>query len=96
VEAVAEGVADYLVGHHPGMPRLGDTQEAVAAAGGLVDALHDGIITAACGFDGVVAAITPVAGDDADTPADWSVTFWTEDERSVRRSRRGPTMRHIA
>jgi predicted enzyme related to lactoylglutathione lyase len=27
----------------------------------------------------VVAAITPIAGDDADTPAHWSVTFSTAD-----------------
>jgi hypothetical protein len=52
VEAVAEGVAHYLVDHHPGMPRLGETQEAFLAAGGLVDALHDGIITEAGGCPG--------------------------------------------
>ena len=46
VEAVAERVAHYLVGHHPGMPRLGETQEALVAAGGFVDALHDGIFAA--------------------------------------------------
>src|SRR5213079_1977556 len=33
----------------------------------------------AAGFEDVVAAITPIAGDDADTPAHWSVTFSTED-----------------
>ena len=27
----------------------------------------------------MVAAITPIAGDDADTPAHWGVTFSTED-----------------
>jgi len=33
----------------------------------------------AAGFEDVVAAITPVAGDDAGAPALWSVTFSTED-----------------
>jgi hypothetical protein len=38
VEAVAEGVADDLVGHHPGVPRLGQAEKAFVTAGGLVDA----------------------------------------------------------
>jgi predicted enzyme related to lactoylglutathione lyase len=33
----------------------------------------------AAGFEDVVAAITPINGDDADTPAHWSVTFSTDD-----------------
>ncbi len=33
----------------------------------------------AAGFEDVLAAITPIAGDDADTPAHWSVTFSTDD-----------------
>ena len=33
----------------------------------------------AAGFEDVVAAITPIAGDEADTTAHWSVTFSTED-----------------
>jgi uncharacterized protein len=33
----------------------------------------------AAGFEDVVAAITPIAGEDADTPARWGVTFSTED-----------------
>jgi len=33
----------------------------------------------AAGFEDVVAAITPISGDDADTPAHWSVTFSTYD-----------------
>ncbi len=45
VEAVAEGVADDFVGHHPGVPRLGQAAQALVAAGGGVDALHGGIIT---------------------------------------------------
>jgi predicted enzyme related to lactoylglutathione lyase len=33
----------------------------------------------AAGFENVVAAITPIGGDDTHTPAGWSVTFSTED-----------------
>ena len=33
----------------------------------------------AAGFEDVVAAITPIAADDLDTPAHWSVTFSTAD-----------------
>jgi predicted enzyme related to lactoylglutathione lyase len=33
----------------------------------------------AAGFEDVVAAITRISGDDADTPAHWGVTFSTED-----------------
>jgi hypothetical protein len=33
----------------------------------------------AAGFEDVVAAINVIAGDDADTPAHWNVTFSTED-----------------
>jgi uncharacterized protein len=33
----------------------------------------------AAGFEDVVAAITPIAGDEADTAAQWSVTFSTDD-----------------
>ena len=45
VEAVAEGMADELVGHHPGVPRLGQTQQSFVAAGCLVHAGHDAIMT---------------------------------------------------
>jgi predicted enzyme related to lactoylglutathione lyase len=37
----------------------------------------------AAGFEDVVAAITPIAGDDADTPAHWSVTFSTDDANAT-------------
>ena len=33
----------------------------------------------AAGFEDVLAAITPIVGDDADTHAHWSVTFSTDD-----------------
>jgi hypothetical protein len=35
MESVAERVADYLLSHHPGVPRLGQAEQAVAAARGL-------------------------------------------------------------
>jgi hypothetical protein len=41
---VAEGVAHHLVGHHPGMPRLGKQEQTRVAAGGVVHALHGSII----------------------------------------------------
>ena len=40
MDAVVERVADYLVGHHPGMPRPGQPEQALAAARGLIHALH--------------------------------------------------------
>jgi hypothetical protein len=40
MESVAERVADDLVGHHPGMPRLGQAEQALAAARGLIHTLH--------------------------------------------------------
>jgi hypothetical protein len=38
VKAVAEGVADDLVGHDPRMPRLGQPEQALVTAGGFIDA----------------------------------------------------------
>jgi predicted enzyme related to lactoylglutathione lyase len=35
------------------------------------------------GFIDVVAALTPIAGDDADTPPHWSVTFGVDDAEST-------------
>src|SRR6266571_6398477 len=40
MESVAERVADYLVRHHPRVPRLGQAEQALAAARGLIHALH--------------------------------------------------------
>jgi hypothetical protein len=45
MEAVAEGVADHLVGHHPDMPGLGQAKQTLGTAGSLAHALHDTIIT---------------------------------------------------
>jgi hypothetical protein len=49
---MAEGMANHVVGHHPGMPRLGHTQQTLVTAGSVVHALHDPIITHACGVLG--------------------------------------------
>jgi hypothetical protein len=40
MESMAERVPDDLVGHHLGVPRLGQTEQAVAAARCLIHALH--------------------------------------------------------
>jgi hypothetical protein len=45
VEAVAEGVPDHLVGHHPRVPRFGQAEQALVASGGVGHALQGGIIT---------------------------------------------------
>src|SRR5688572_14161068 len=41
METVAERMADHLVGHHPRVPRFGQAQQALAAPGSLIDAVHD-------------------------------------------------------
>jgi hypothetical protein len=40
MESMAERVTDYFVCHHSGMPRLGQAEQALAAASGLIHALH--------------------------------------------------------
>src|SRR5712672_1336835 len=45
VEAVAEGMADHVVGHHPTMPGAGKTAQAVVAARRLENSLHASIMT---------------------------------------------------
>src|SRR5882724_8866757 len=45
VEAVAERMADHVVGHHPTMPGAGKTTQAVVATGGLENSLHASIMT---------------------------------------------------
>ena len=47
VEAMAEGMCDYLVGHHATMPSVGKTAQAVASTDRLEDSLHAGILTIA-------------------------------------------------
>src|SRR6516225_8695003 len=45
VEAVAERVGDYVVGHHPTMPGVGKTAQAVVATRRLEDSLHASMMT---------------------------------------------------
>src|SRR4029077_3805329 len=45
VEAVAERMADHVVGHHPTMPGAGKTAQAVVATRRLENSLHASIMT---------------------------------------------------
>jgi hypothetical protein len=45
VEAVAECMADNVIGHHPTMPGVGQTAQAVCATCCLEDRLHDTMMT---------------------------------------------------
>jgi hypothetical protein len=45
VKAVAEGMADHVVGHHTTMPSLGQTAQAVVATRRLEYSLHASIMT---------------------------------------------------
>ena len=45
VEAVAEGMSDHLVGHHPTMPGISKTAQAVVATRRLEDSLHKYMMT---------------------------------------------------
>src|ERR1700674_2622866 len=45
VEAVAERMADHVVGHHPTMPGTGKAAQAVVATRRLANSLHASIIT---------------------------------------------------
>ena len=45
VEAVAERMADHVVGHHPTMPGASKTAQAVVATRRLEDSLHASMMT---------------------------------------------------
>jgi hypothetical protein len=45
VKAVAERMADYVVGHHPTMPSAGKAAQAVASTRRLEHSLHASIMT---------------------------------------------------
>jgi hypothetical protein len=45
VEAVAEGMGDHVVGHHPTVPGVGKTAQAVDAPRCLEDSLHASMVT---------------------------------------------------
>src|SRR5690348_998071 len=40
MEPMAERVADYLIGHHPAVPRLSQADQALAATGRLIHTSH--------------------------------------------------------
>jgi hypothetical protein len=50
VEAVAERMADHVVGYHPTVPGGGKTSQAVVATRCLEDSLHASIMTIAPGL----------------------------------------------
>jgi hypothetical protein len=45
MEAVAERMADHVIGHHPSMPGVGKTAHSVFATGCLKDCLHASMMT---------------------------------------------------
>jgi hypothetical protein len=45
MESVAERMGDHVVGHHPTMPGIGKTAQAVAASGRFEDSLHASMMT---------------------------------------------------
>jgi hypothetical protein len=45
VEAVAECMADHVVGHHPTMPGVGKAAQAVVATRRFEDSLHASMMT---------------------------------------------------
>jgi hypothetical protein len=45
VEAVAEGMADHVVGHHPTMPGVGKAAQAIIATRCFGDSLHASMMT---------------------------------------------------
>src|SRR5215470_6901477 len=45
VEAVAERMADHVVGHHPTMPGIGKPEQAIHSIHRLEDSLHRSIMT---------------------------------------------------
>ena len=59
METVAEGMADYVVGHHPTMPGGVETVQAVVSAPGLEDSKHVSIMTILAG-----SCKTTMADDD--------------------------------
>lgn len=63
MEAVAEGMADYLIGNHAAMPRLGEGPQALNASCRFEDgsrAIHDGDI--------LVASHAPQCANRGDRP----------------------------
>jgi hypothetical protein len=64
VEAVAERVADHVVGHHPTMPGAGKTAQAVVATRRLENSLHASIMTIVPCLCKTMAALSGVYAHD--------------------------------
>jgi hypothetical protein len=62
VEAVAERMADHVVGHHPTMPGAGKTSQAVVATRCLEDSLHASIMTIVLSLFKTIAAASSAGG----------------------------------
>jgi hypothetical protein len=45
VETVAEGMADHVISHHPTMPGVGETAQAIVSTRCLEDSLHTSMMT---------------------------------------------------
>ena len=62
VKAMAERMADHVVGHHPTMPGAGKTAQAVHSTRGLEDSLHASIMTIVPCLCKTMAAATSAEG----------------------------------
>jgi hypothetical protein len=69
VEAVAECMADNVVGHHPTMPGVGKTAQAVASTRRIKDSLHASIMTIVLSLCKTMAAVSSAEGN-APVPSD--------------------------
>lgn len=72
VEAVAERMADHVVGHHPTMPGGGKTSQAVGATRRLEDSLHTSIMTMVASHCKTMAVASSAARSDGN-PANGSL-----------------------
>ena len=70
VEAVAEGMADHVVGHHPTMPGAGKTSQAVIATRCLENSLHASIMTILPCLCKTMAAASLAPGGTQSAPSD--------------------------
>jgi hypothetical protein len=63
VEAVAERMADYIVGHHPTMPGAGKAAQTVVATRRLENSLHASIMTIVPSLCKTMAAASSAGGN---------------------------------
>jgi hypothetical protein len=71
VEAVAEGMTNHVIGHHPTMPGVGKAAQAVVATGRFEHSLHASMMTivpSLCKIDGRAARVR--AGVTRSAPCD--------------------------